>query len=128
MTLADILRKEQIVADLKATNRWEAIDELLDLLVQCGKIKSENREAIAAVVRKRENSMSTGIGFGIGARVGIGIVVVIAIVIFPVLVAAAVSVWVVLQASVAAPISVLVSISNLLTQAHRTSHSPLSPR
>ncbi len=66
MTLADILRKEQIVADLKASNRWEAIDELLDLLVHCGKIKAENREAIAAVVRKREHSMSTGIGFGIG--------------------------------------------------------------
>ncbi len=66
MTLADILRKEQIVADLKAGNRWEAIDELLGLLVHCGKIKPENREAIAAVVRKRENSMSTGIGFGIG--------------------------------------------------------------
>ena len=66
MTLADILRKEQIVPDLKATTRWEAIDELLDLLVHCGKIKPEHREAIAAVVRKRENSMSTGIGFGIG--------------------------------------------------------------
>jgi len=66
MTLADILRKEQIVADLQASNRWEAIDELHDLLVHCGKIKPENREAIAAVVRKRENSMSTGIGFGIG--------------------------------------------------------------
>ena len=66
MTLADILRKEQIVPDLKATNRWEAIDELLDLLVHCGKIKPEHREAITAVVRKRETSMSTGIGFGIG--------------------------------------------------------------
>ena len=54
MTLADILRKEQIVADLQASNRWEAIDELLDLLVHCGKIKPENREAITAVVRKRE--------------------------------------------------------------------------
>ena len=43
-----------------------AIDELLDLLVHCGKIKPEHRAAIAAVVRKRENSMSTGIGFGIG--------------------------------------------------------------
>ena len=66
MTLADILRKDQIVADLKAANRWEAIDELLNLLVQTGKIKPEHREAVAAVVRKRENSMSTGIGFGIG--------------------------------------------------------------
>ena len=66
MTLADILRKEQLVADLKAANRWEAIDELLDLLVHTSKIKPEHREAIAAVVRKREHSMSTGIGFGIG--------------------------------------------------------------
>jgi fructose-specific phosphotransferase system IIA component len=66
MTLSDILRKEQIVIELKATNRWEAIDELIDTLVQCGRIKQENRTAIAAVVKKRETSMSTGIGFGIG--------------------------------------------------------------
>ena len=31
-----------------------------------GKIKPEHRDAITAVVRKRETSMSTGIGFGIG--------------------------------------------------------------
>ncbi len=66
MTLADILSKEQIVTDLQANNRWEAIDELVDKLVACGRIKPEHREAIAAVVKKREQSMSTGIGFGIG--------------------------------------------------------------
>jgi len=66
MTLADILSKDQIVPELKAANRWEAIDELLGHLVQCGKIKPEHREAIATVVKKRETSMSTGIGFGIG--------------------------------------------------------------
>ena len=66
MNLGDILSSEQIVPDLKATNRWEAIDELIAKLVDCGKIKPEHREAIAAVVKKRENSMSTGIGFGIG--------------------------------------------------------------
>jgi fructose-specific phosphotransferase system IIA component len=66
MTLCDILQKEQILTDLRASNRWEAIDELIQTLVQCGKIKAEHREAIAAVVKKRENSMSTGIGFGIG--------------------------------------------------------------
>jgi fructose-specific phosphotransferase system IIA component len=66
MTLADILQKEQIVTDLRASNRWEAIDELIDKLVETGKIKPENREQIAAVVKKRETSMSTGIGFGIG--------------------------------------------------------------
>lgn len=51
---------------MRASNRWEAIEELIQLLVQCGRIKPENSEAILAVVRKRENSMSTGIGFGIG--------------------------------------------------------------
>lgn len=66
MNLGDILAREQILPELKASNRWEAIDELLDTLVACGKIKSEHREAIAAVVKKRETSMSTGIGFGIG--------------------------------------------------------------
>src|SRR5579859_7518297 len=66
MELGDILSKEQILTDLRATNRWEAIDELISNLVTTGKIKSENREAIAAVVKKRESSMSTGIGFGIG--------------------------------------------------------------
>lgn len=66
MTLCDILSREQVIPDLQATNRWEAIDELLTNLVQTGKIKPENREAIAAVVKKRETSMSTGIGFGVG--------------------------------------------------------------
>jgi mannitol/fructose-specific phosphotransferase system IIA component (Ntr-type) len=66
MTLGDILQPEQIITDLEAANRWEAIDELIDRLVSSGKIGPEHREAIVAVVRKRENSMSTGIGFGIG--------------------------------------------------------------
>src|ERR1700733_12060699 len=66
MEFADILTKEQILTDLQATNRWEAIDELINRLVTTGKIKAENRDAITAVVKKRETSMSTGIGFGIG--------------------------------------------------------------
>ena len=65
MDLADILSKDQIVTDLHATNRWEAIDELLQILVSLGKIKPEHQAAIAAAVKKRESSMSTGIGFGI---------------------------------------------------------------
>jgi mannitol/fructose-specific phosphotransferase system IIA component (Ntr-type) len=66
MDLADILNKDQIVPELRATTRWEAIDELVGNLVATGKIQPEHRDAIIAVVRKRENSMSTGIGFGIG--------------------------------------------------------------
>jgi mannitol/fructose-specific phosphotransferase system IIA component (Ntr-type) len=66
MTLGDILQKDQIITELNASNRWEAIDELIARLVECGKIRPENRDQIAAVVKKRETSMSTGIGFGIG--------------------------------------------------------------
>ena len=66
MDLADILSKDQIVTELHAADRWEAIDELIGNLVDTGKIKPEHRDSISAVVRTREHSMSTGIGFGIG--------------------------------------------------------------
>jgi len=66
MELADLLTKEQVVTELKATDRWEAIEELIELLVSNGRVKSEHRDAVLSVVKKREMSMSTGIGFGIG--------------------------------------------------------------
>jgi len=66
MNLGDIVQKEQIVPELRAADRWEAIDELIDHLIAAGKIQSAHRERIVAVVKKRESSMSTGIGFGIG--------------------------------------------------------------
>ena len=66
MNLGDILSPAQIIAEMLAANRWEAIDELISNLVQTGKIKPDSRDQIAAVVKKRETSMSTGIGFGIG--------------------------------------------------------------
>ncbi len=66
MDLVDILTKDQILTDLQAADRWQAIDELINILVTTGKIQAQHRDAIAAVVKKRETSMSTGIGFGIG--------------------------------------------------------------
>ncbi len=66
MNLGDILHVENVVPDLKALTRWEAIDELVSNLVATGQIKTEHRDAVTGAVRKRENSMSTGIGFGVG--------------------------------------------------------------
>ena len=66
MTLNEIVKTEHIVPELKATNRWEAIDELVDNLVANGAITKSDRDAVIDVVRTRENSMSTGIGYGIG--------------------------------------------------------------
>jgi len=66
MHLADILSPAQIIPEMRATNRWEAIDELVEQLVIAGRVAPEHRQDIAAVVKKREQSMSTGIGFGVG--------------------------------------------------------------
>ena len=66
MHLADILSPAQVIPEMRATDRWQAIDELVDQLVTAGRIPPEHRQDIAAVVKKREQSMSTGIGFGVG--------------------------------------------------------------
>ncbi len=66
MTLGDILTSDSIISDLKAADRWAAIDELIGQLVTAGRIAPGDRQAVGDVIRRRENSMSTGIGYGIG--------------------------------------------------------------
>ena len=65
MSLANLLSAEQIIPEMKATERWPAIVELIDLLTSLGKIKAEDRDSILALLKQREETMSTGIGFGI---------------------------------------------------------------
>ena len=65
MSLGNLLSAEQIIPEMKATERWHAIVELIDLLVELGKIKADARESILASLKQREETMSTGIGFGI---------------------------------------------------------------
>src|SRR5207247_8967233 len=65
MSLANLLSAEQIIPEMKATDRWPAIVELIDLLVQLGKIKPADRDSMLTALRQREETMSTGIGFGI---------------------------------------------------------------
>ena len=50
MNLGDILTTRQIVPELQATTRWEAIDELIGTLVLAGRITPPDREAVTAVV------------------------------------------------------------------------------
>jgi len=65
MTLANLLSANQIVPQMKATARWEAIGELVDVLVSTGKIRQDERELVWESIKQREQTMSTGIGFGI---------------------------------------------------------------
>ncbi len=66
MTLSSILSTDQIILEMEATDRWQAIDELMAKLVECGKVSEEKASLIKEAVRKRESTMSTGIGNGIG--------------------------------------------------------------
>ncbi len=65
MTLGNLLTAEQIIPEMAATERWQAIVELVDLLVAQSKVKSSDRDAVLAALKQREETMSTGIGFGI---------------------------------------------------------------
>jgi fructose-specific phosphotransferase system IIA component len=65
MTLANLLSESQIIPEMAAKERWQAIQELVDCLVESGKIERADEEAIIESIRQREETMSTGIGFGI---------------------------------------------------------------
>ena len=65
MTLGNLLSVPQILPEMKATERWSAIVELVDLLVGQGMINAADRDTVLSALRQREETMSTGIGFGI---------------------------------------------------------------
>jgi fructose-specific phosphotransferase system IIA component len=65
MTLGSLLSVDQIIPEMKSTERWAAIVELIDLLVEKGAVRKTDRDSVLAALRQREETMSTGIGFGI---------------------------------------------------------------
>ena len=65
MTLANLLSEKQIVPEMVSTERWEALGELVDCMVNAGKIAPCDRDVVLEAIRQREQTMSTGIGFGI---------------------------------------------------------------
>ena len=50
---------------MQATERYAAIAELVDLLVERGQIGNADKDVVLTALRAREETMSTGIGFGI---------------------------------------------------------------
>jgi mannitol/fructose-specific phosphotransferase system IIA component (Ntr-type) len=65
MTLANLLSADQILPEMLASERWSAIDELVDLLEKKGFVSPSDRGEISAALKVREQTMSTGIGMGI---------------------------------------------------------------
>ena len=65
MNLLENLKKNNIIINPGAKNRWEIIEEMAELAVKNKDIPIEDAESIKKVLIEREKSMSTGIGNGI---------------------------------------------------------------
>ena len=50
MTLGSLLSVDQIIPEMKATERWAAIVELIDLLVQKNRVRTSDRDSILAAL------------------------------------------------------------------------------
>jgi len=65
MILSKNLKKNNIILKAKSTNRWDLIEEMLDLAIKNNYVKKEYRDALKNSIFDREKSMSTGIGRGV---------------------------------------------------------------
>ena len=65
MKLMDIIVKNAIIPELKATNRDGVIAEMVDALVNAGCITEDHREEFTKTIIRRENKGSTGFGHGV---------------------------------------------------------------
>ena len=65
MDLSELFHPEDFLLDFAPADKWEAIDRLFDHAVQRGLIPEEHESDIRDAVRRREESMSTGMERGI---------------------------------------------------------------
>lgn len=65
MLLGEILHAGVVKTNLEADNKIEAIEELVDILVETHEIPLQLRDHVVEVVTQREQSMSTGMEHGI---------------------------------------------------------------
>jgi PTS system fructose-specific IIA component/PTS system nitrogen regulatory IIA component len=65
MKFADFVSRQAITADLTADTKEGVIREMVQSLLDVGKIKSDEYESIVKAILKREELGSTGIGRGV---------------------------------------------------------------
>ena len=65
MNLLDIVVEKAIIAELVATERDAAIEEIIDAMVSAGALSPELRDEFIKSIIKRENRGSTGFGHGV---------------------------------------------------------------
>lgn len=65
MKLRDIVTEQAIITDLSPEQRDEAIAELIDALVDAGKVEPGQRDSFIKQIVDRETKGSTGFGHGV---------------------------------------------------------------
>lgn len=65
ISLVDLLSPERVVPEMKASDHWEAIEELVDHLVEHAQLPEASRNSVMASLKAREDQRSTGIGNGV---------------------------------------------------------------
>ncbi len=63
--LSRLLSENQIIANMLATEKCQAIEEIVDFLIEGHYVQKKDREEVLASLFQREETMSTGIGFGV---------------------------------------------------------------
>lgn len=70
MLLSELIQADVIKIGLEATNKWEAIEELIDLLITAHELRLTDRAEVAEAVFTRERSLSTGLEHGLAVPHG----------------------------------------------------------
>jgi mannitol/fructose-specific phosphotransferase system IIA component (Ntr-type) len=70
MRLSELLQEDLVKPSLDATTKWEAIEELVDLLISAHELRLGDRAAVLEAVATREKSMSTGLARGLAVPHG----------------------------------------------------------
>ena len=70
MLLSELLQEDVVKIGLQATTKWEAIEELVDVLIAAHEIRMGDRDEVIAAVVARERSASTGLKYGLAVPHG----------------------------------------------------------
>ena len=70
MQLSELLQPDLVKTNLDATTKWEAIEELVDLLISAHELRMGDRASVIEAVFATERSMSTGLARGLAVPHG----------------------------------------------------------
>jgi mannitol/fructose-specific phosphotransferase system IIA component (Ntr-type) len=68
--LSELIQEDVIKVGLTARDKWEAIEELVDVLVAAHEIRLADRAEVIQAVEVRERSFSTGLKYGLAVPHG----------------------------------------------------------